>query len=181
MSIFTRLLRLFKADLHGVMDELEDQGLLLKQHLREMEDYLAQRETALNQLLTSQQQSVKELARVADKRAALEHDLTVALNKSRDDIARPLIRQSQSLRHFEEHMQHHASTMAEEVDRSREELDQRRRQYARLQLEARAYFQSTRQSGAGDWVTMVNRQWEPTNEEIEIELLQRKEALKGGV
>jgi len=37
MGITTRLVRIFKADLHGVMDQLEDQGLLLKQHLRDMQ------------------------------------------------------------------------------------------------------------------------------------------------
>ena len=33
MSIMTRFVRIFKADIHGVMDQLEDKGLLLKQYL----------------------------------------------------------------------------------------------------------------------------------------------------
>jgi len=40
MAILTRIIQLFKADIHGVMDQLEDQGLLLKQHLRDMEESL---------------------------------------------------------------------------------------------------------------------------------------------
>jgi hypothetical protein len=43
MAILARIIRLFKADIHGVMDQIEDQGLLLKQHLRDMEDSLVQR------------------------------------------------------------------------------------------------------------------------------------------
>ena len=32
MGIFSRMVKLCTADLHGVMDQLEDKGLLLKQH-----------------------------------------------------------------------------------------------------------------------------------------------------
>ena len=32
MGIMTRIMRLCKADLHGVMDQLEDKELLLKQY-----------------------------------------------------------------------------------------------------------------------------------------------------
>ena len=34
MGIMTRFMRLCKADMHGVIDRLEDKGLLLKQYLR---------------------------------------------------------------------------------------------------------------------------------------------------
>jgi phage shock protein A len=44
MAILTRIFRLFKADIHGIMDQIEDQGLLLKQHLRDMEESLVQKE-----------------------------------------------------------------------------------------------------------------------------------------
>jgi phage shock protein A len=184
MGILTRMLRLFKADMHGVMDELEDQGLLLKQHLREMEDYLTQREAALQNLQSAQQKTQTELARVTEKCTMLERDLTVALNKSRDDIARPLIRQLQSLRRFEARLKLHLDTTAEDIAHAREELDRRRGQYAQIQLEAHAYLQSAPQPDAEGWTAFTGRVWEsmePTQEEIEIELLQRKEALKGGV
>ena len=48
MSIATRFVRLWKADLHGVMESIEDKGLLLKQCLREMQDEVENREAALN-------------------------------------------------------------------------------------------------------------------------------------
>ena len=51
MAIMTRLLRLWKADLHGVMDRMEDKGLLLKQYLREMEESLREKQ-ARQQLLS---------------------------------------------------------------------------------------------------------------------------------
>ena len=50
MGIMTRMLRLCKADVHGVMDQLEDKGLLLKQYLREMETSLGHKEQQVNAL-----------------------------------------------------------------------------------------------------------------------------------
>ena len=50
MGIMTRIMRVWRADLHGVMDQLEDKGLLLKQYLREMEDSLQQKTARCEQL-----------------------------------------------------------------------------------------------------------------------------------
>ena len=47
MGIASRIVKIFKADIHGVMDQLEDPGLLLKQYLREMEEALNQKEAKL--------------------------------------------------------------------------------------------------------------------------------------
>jgi phage shock protein A len=47
MGILTRIVRICKADIHGVMDHIEDQGLLLKQHLRDMEKALSEKEAGL--------------------------------------------------------------------------------------------------------------------------------------
>ena len=50
MSVLSRITRLFKADMHGVMDQLEDKELLVKQYLREMEGSLQSKELRLQQL-----------------------------------------------------------------------------------------------------------------------------------
>ena len=52
MGIMTRFTRLCKADLHGVLDQLEDKGLLLKQSLRDMESEIGRKETKLGQMTT---------------------------------------------------------------------------------------------------------------------------------
>ena len=57
MAIITRMIRLFKADIHGVMDQIEDQGLLLKQHLRDMEATLVQKEAGLKKMVLAKEQA----------------------------------------------------------------------------------------------------------------------------
>ena len=63
-------------------------------------------------------------------------------------------------------------------------LNEQRLQYEQLQLRSAEYFHKTKRE---EWEKAVNTftgyeaSREPTDEEIELELLQRKEALKGGL
>ena len=41
MALITRVSRLFQADLHAVLDRIEEPEVLLKQAVREMEEELA--------------------------------------------------------------------------------------------------------------------------------------------
>ena len=44
MALITRISRLFKADFHAVLDQVEEPRMLLKQAIREMEDGLSETE-----------------------------------------------------------------------------------------------------------------------------------------
>ena len=50
MSIVTRVLRIFKADLHGILDAVEEPEAILRQALREMEEEIANTEAQLKRL-----------------------------------------------------------------------------------------------------------------------------------
>lgn len=94
MGIAARLIRLCKADLHGVMDQIEDRELLLKQYLREMEASLAVKKTNLERLQARRTQVERDLATCRDKVGAIEEDIALAVGREKDDIARMLIRKN---------------------------------------------------------------------------------------
>lgn len=50
MGVLSRVVRLCKADLHGVMDQMEDKDPLLRQHLREMEAAMADQQACIDRL-----------------------------------------------------------------------------------------------------------------------------------
>ena len=91
MGIVTRVIRIFKADVHGVMDQLEDQGLLLKQHLRDMAEALNHKEVKLNKMLVSRKQAQQEYDKYQQQSQTLEKDLAVAVRKNKDEIAKKII------------------------------------------------------------------------------------------
>ena len=114
----------------------------------------------------------------------LEKDLILALKKEKDDIARMLIRRRRSLETGSRHLKEQLEKMSKEKSRLLETLATQRLQYESLSARADAYCRR-----AGDRLieSVSNHQvgtihaGAHSDEEIELELLTRKEALQKGV
>ena len=180
MGIMTRVVKIFKADVHGVMDQLEDQGLLLKQHLRDMAEALNLKEVKLNKMHLSRKQAQQEYDKYKQQSKAQEQDLAVAIQKKKDDIARMLIRKINPLNSLRDELAGHLRTLDEEISHCKDHLDQQRLQYERLKHQSVDFFHKTRmQEWQNDLAEKVpaGNYGELSDEEIELELLKRKEAL----
>jgi len=183
MGIITRFTRLCKADIHGVIDQLEDKGLLLRQVLRDMEEDLDRKEARLQQMRASRDQAHREFERYTQECEKLENDLEAAIEKDKDAIARSLIKKLKPLSWHRDELQRHVKTLEQEIVHFRECVDEQRLQYEQLQLRSREYFHRTRRE---EWekvvsgITGYDASREPSDEEIELELLQRRQACKGG-
>jgi phage shock protein A len=180
MGILNRLIRIFKADIHGVMDQFEDKGLLLKQYLRDMQEALSEKETCLKQVTVARTQAQQDDENFGLEIEKWEHDLTIALKKDRDDIARLLIKKIIPLKKIHKRIREHIDTLDREITVMRDGIDQQRIQYEDLMHRSRQYFHKADQNAwekAGTIFNPGNVSDDLSNEEIELELLQRKEAL----
>ena len=180
MGLMTRFVRIFKADIHGVMDQLEDKGLLLKQYLRDMEDALAQKENRLGKVAAAQNQTQQASEKYRLEINKLEQDLTVAIKKDKDEIARMLIKKILPLTKLRDDLQHHLDHLDQKIVGIKACIDQQRMQYEQLKHQSGQYFHKAEQEA---W-EKSNSKMDPdfileaiSSQEIEIELLQRKEAL----
>jgi phage shock protein A len=183
MAILTRIFRLFKADIHGIMDQIEDQGLLLKQHLRDMEESLVQKEAKLKQMCFMRDQARQDYDKGINESNGLEQDLEAAIRKGRDDIARMLIKKIKPLAHIQSGRCSHIDRLNHEIEQFKEDMEQKRLQYEQLRQQAANFFHhAEKQNEDQRWPGMHADfgVYELSDEEIELELLQRKEALKGG-
>ena len=183
MGLMTRTLRLWKADLHGVMDQLEDKGLLLKQYLREMENSLHEKEARCEQLIQNCSQIRNDINHRKTEMDKLAKDLYLAVDKDKDDIARMLIRKRRSLEGAICHLEQQLELLTEEQKKLEGLLDQQRLQHDQFKIKAETYFRRnkdrSRNEGDASLFDLDGFQ-SPTEEEIELELLQRKEALAQG-
>ncbi len=184
MAIIARIVKILKADLHGVMDQLEDRGLLLKQHLRDMEEALNHKEAKLSKMTASYNQGRKDLAGIKQQWEALDHDLTVAVRKNEDDISRMLIRKMKPLQNLSEELTRHLKRLDEEMIQFKNHLQQQRLRYEQLQCRTTEYLHRTQmQQWEKDVIDPVSGDGygELADQEIELELLKRKDALTGGI
>lgn len=182
MGIASRMIRLCKADLHGVMDQMEDRELLLKQYLREMEEALVVKKTQLERLNAQQIQVARDLSIHRDKVGAMEEDIALAVTKEKDDIARMLIRKKYPLRQGVEGLATRLERLHAEIDVAEEAytrqiaaLEQLRQRAAAVENRRRADLELTPDRLGPGCLRAA-----PSDEEIELELLQRKEALRAG-
>jgi phage shock protein A len=183
MTILSRMSHLCKADLHGVMDQIEDKGLLLKQYLREMESALKEKQARQSQLHETCRQIQRDFSHQNLEREKLEKELELAVRKDKDDIARMLIRKRRLLQACCDGMQRRLQRIEEEGTHLAEILNQQQLQYQELKVKAAEYCRWTEQrpfAEASEVMSEAGFSSPPTEEEIEIELLQRKEALKQG-
>ncbi len=182
MGIMTRFLRLCKADIHGVMDQVEDQGLLLRQHLRDMEEELDRKDAAFRNLEACREQARADHDRHVQECGKLEEDLALAILKGKDDIARMLIRKLKTLQTHRENLMAHMEAMERDLARSRDSLDEQRLLYKQLQLKATQFFRRQERLHWEEAMAAASSSAaysEPSDGEVELELLRRKEA-RGG-
>jgi len=184
MTLMSRFVRLFKADVHGVMDQMEDKTLLLRQYLREMETCLGQKEGQLTALGERLERLSGRMRHHREEMSKLEPDLELALKKDKDDIARMLIRRRRSLEIAVGHLESQMETMFREQGRLSDTLADQKLQYEALKTRADAWCHSESDEdpfvGAARTFPADRSPLDVRDEEIELELIRRKEALQPG-
>ena len=183
MGVISRLIRLCRADLHGVMDQLEDKGLLLRQHLREMEGSLKHKEAQIEKIAWDCIRIQRELDRRQQEIRDLAQDLEMALRKDKDDIARALIRKRRALQGAVDQLRIQFDTLDENRNNLGQMLARQRLIYDRLKVDAAGFLRNADQrnfdSSASSMDDILSFQ-ATTEEEVELELLQLKESLHQG-
>lgn len=121
MSLIKRITRLCKADLHGLLDDLEEPEAVVKQAIREMEDDIAQQEQRLAELHAIQARLTRESEELTEALQSLEGQIELCFTADNEALARSLIRK-------------------------RLEMTQRARSLARAQAEAQSRHEALTQS-----------------------------------
>ncbi|MFZ2632518.1 MAG: PspA/IM30 family protein [Desulfosalsimonadaceae bacterium] len=183
MGIMTRFTRLFKADIHGVMDQMENKELVLKQCLREMEESLTQKQGKLNQLNASLDQVREEIRQLAREKEKIEKDLEIAIEKEKDDIARLLIKKRMKTDQHLDASGRQAEAIEKQMGMLGENIEAQKHQYAEMQLRSESWFQ---RAGLQKWEEgtagiIGQSAWNAiSDEEVELELMKCRDARKGG-
>ncbi len=180
MSIMTRVITIFRADIHGVMDQLENQELLLRQHLRDMQAALNQNEARLRAMIAALKQTQTECNRYQHQSEVLERDLAVAVRKNTDGVARKLIRKLKPINGLIDELTGQVRTLEEEISNTRNDVDRQRLQYEQIKHKSAEFFRRNRlQTMSHDLPPpeFEGLYADLSEEEVELELLKRKEDL----
>lgn len=138
MALITRLTRLLRADLHAVLDRLEEPEILLAQALREMEEAIAADEGSARALAKDQQQLALRRAEIARRLARIRDELDTCLSAAEEGLARTLLRRRLENERLDRLLEGRERELKGRGEELAGQLDARRRRLAEIRAKLRA-------------------------------------------
>lgn len=179
MALINRLSRLFRADFHAVLDQIEEPEALLKQAIRDMEDDLAS---------TEQRTKVCTHDQIALKRRASEVESTIAdfntqldlcFNSGKDDLAKSLIRKKLEAERFLNRLNSKVESNDRFLDEQQKVLNENAATLDSLRQKAELFAQrastTAETSSEFDDVAWMARELNVDDNEVEIAFLREQD------
>ncbi|HTK97725.1 MAG TPA: PspA/IM30 family protein [Pseudomonadales bacterium] len=171
MALINRMSRLFTADLHAVIDRLEEPDVLLKQAIREMEDELALRDHRIRLLDHEREQCTQQAADIDRELARTAEQLDVCFDSGEEQLARTLLKRRLEMEHIVARLRTRADATTKALAEEHAQLDEQRRAFDSLRQQAEALLQDLPP------VASHSMPYQPpvTDNDVEVALLQEKQ------
>src|SRR5690606_30128707 len=104
MALINRMSRLLTADIHAVLDRIEEPEALLRQAIREMEEEIARDERHVRQVEHECEALTARRARLDASRAELDAQLEVCFDSGNETLARKLVRRKLEADRLDAHL-----------------------------------------------------------------------------
>lgn len=179
MALINRISRLFKADFHAVLDQIEEPEVLLKQAIRDMEDDLAGTEKRIKVCTHTQAALRQRKGEVETSISEYDSQLDLCFDSGKDDLAKKLIRKKleaeRILNRLTSKFDSNDATLAEQ----QKMLDDNKATLESLRQKAELFAQqATVQASTGDEfdeVTWMARDSAVDDSEVEIAFLREQD------
>ena len=171
MALISRFTRLFRADLHAVLDRIEEPEVLLRQSVREMEESQHEDQRSLK-ILAHELDSLPALqADVATQLTQVQEEINLCLDSDNDKLARSKIRRKLELQQRAQRLHTKQESLSKQVSELREHVvtNQQRLESMRQKLEI--FTQEMKQQNSHPSISsdvMIS------DDDIEVALLREK-------
>ena len=170
MRLSERLSLWMKADAHGVLDQIEERPLLIRQHLREAETELARKRAEVEALQAEETRSREEVARLRAAMESLDEDVNLALANDKEELARFALRKWLPLARAAEAAERRGQERATTRQRLAERLEVQEDAFRVLKERARAELAACEAPPAEELAPAPAVR----EEEVDLELLRRR-------
>jgi phage shock protein A len=163
--------RLFQADIHAVLDKIEEPEQLLKQSIREMGESIANDERQIRSLEYEQQQLINKHDQYTGIITELEDKLSLCFKSNKDDLARSLIKQKLETQQAIRLLADKRDALKEKLTRLTKQLTEHQAQLLAMKQKAEAFLEEDRGSSS-NW---ENPPVTVQDEDVEIAFLCEKQ------
>ncbi len=172
MPIINRISRLFTADLHAVLDRIEEPEVLLKQAIREMDDAVAASEQRIAQLRREHDQWTARSADIAASLDDLDEQLDVCFASDEEVLARALIKRKLETERLAKHISERRDALAEALQVNETQLIENRDSLDALREKAELLIEHP---SANDQSSVLTGARPVGDEEVDIAFLREKQ------
>lgn len=178
MALINRISRLFKADFHAVLDQIEEPEQLLKQAIRDMEDELANTEQRIAVCTHDQDALSVRRSELENAVADIGAQLDLCFESDKDELARGLIKKRLEADRLLKRLNSKYSANETWLDEQRTRFDENQATLGSLRQKAELFANRTPKHAAGDSefddIAWMAREMIVGDDEIEIEYLREK-------
>ena len=179
MALINRISRLFKADFHAVLDQIEEPEALLKQAIRDMEDDLANTEQRIKLCALDQEALSGRKDEMQSAIAETDTQLDLCFESDKDDLAKGLIRKKLEAERLLKRLVAKHEANERFLDQQRTMLDENSTTLESLRQKAELFAQRASvcaDSGSEfDDITWMAREMTVGDDEVEIAYLREKD------
>lgn len=177
MALVNRISRLFKADFHAVLDQIEEPEALLKQAIRDMEDDLANTEQRIK--LCAHDQAALTLRRRELEAAVAEFEaqLDLCFESGKDELAKNTIRKKLETERLLKRLNAGHAANAKFLDEQRSLFDQNTTTLESLRQKAELFARRPgRNDGRSEFddIAWMAREMTVGDDEVEIAYLRER-------
>jgi phage shock protein A len=169
MALINRMARLFTADVHAVLDRIEEPDVLLKHAVREMEEELARRENHLRALEHEHGALGERQRKTEAALAELDEQLDVCFANGNEELARKVIKRRLETERLERHVRERRAALEQELAAKRAAVGERREQLDVVRQKAELL---TATAGGDDW---PKAELAVGDAEVEVALLRERQ------
>jgi phage shock protein A len=173
MALITRLSRLFRADFHAVLDQIEEPELLLRQAIREMEDDLAAREQRIRVATHQQGELRTRKQELSQSLTELDAELDLCFTSKKTDLARSLIRRKLEAERLVRHLAHRESTTEKYLGEQRSTVEEHRMTLDGLRQKAEIFTRRSREPSV-DACALGGSGLAVSDDEVEVAFLREE-------
>jgi phage shock protein A len=122
MTLINRVSRLLRADLHAILDQVEEPGPLLREAVREMTEDLARDRRRLELLVEEQRALGARREALAASLERMGGELDVCFAAGREDLARTLVRRRLETERLRDLLDRRSGELERDLSRLRERV-----------------------------------------------------------
>lgn len=180
MALINRVSRLFKADFHAVLDQIEEPEQLLRQSIRDMEDEIATAEQRLATCSQEQKALENRIAGIADSVAGADDELDLCFASGKDDLARGLVRRKLEADRITRRLTARFESNRQFIEDHGKTIDENRAALESLRQKAEVFStRSPSATGDVDESAWLARDLAVTDDEVEIAYLREQSERSG--